>query len=100
VMDGERLVGTASDIDIFNSLYQILGVDETLSSITLEGDQIEKNDIKEIVQEISVAGGTLHSLFTLKEPDSDKKRLVLRFKAEDPKRVVTAIEKKGYRIIE
>ncbi len=100
VMDGERLVGTTSDIDIFNSLYQILGVDETLASMTLEGDQIEKKHIKEIVQEISLAGGTLHSLFTLKEPDSDEKRLVLRFEAEDPKRVMSAIEKKGYRVVE
>lgn len=100
VMDGEKLVGTTSDMDIFNSLYQILGVDEKLSGITLDGDQLEGNEITGIVQEISLAGGTLHSLITLKEPDSDKKRLLLRFKAENPKKVVSALKEKGFQIIE
>jgi acetoin utilization protein AcuB len=100
VMEGEKLVGTTCDMDIFNSLYQILGVDKKLSGITLEAGQLDGNDIKEIVQEITLAGGAVHSLFTLKLPESDEKRLVLRFEAEDPKRVMSAIEKKGYRIIE
>lgn len=100
VMEGEKLVGTTCDMDIFNSLYQILGVGKKLSGITLDADQLEGNDIKEIVQEITLAGGALHSLFTLKLPDSDEKRLVLRFEAEDPKRVMSAIEKKGYRVVE
>ena len=100
VMEGEELVGTTCDMDIFNSLYQILGVGKRLSGITLDADQLEGNDIKEIVQEITLAGGALHSLFTLKLPDSDEKRLVLRFQAEDPKRIVSAIEKKGYRVVE
>lgn len=100
VMDGERLVGTTSDIDIFNSLYQILGVGKELSGITLDADQLEGNDIKKIVQEITLTGGALHSLFTLKLPDSHEKRLVLLFEAEDPKRVMSAIEKKGYRVVE
>lgn len=100
VMDGEKLLGTTSDMDIFNSLYQILGVYEKLSGITLEGDQIKRNDIKEIVQEIALAEGTLHSLFTLKEPESDKKRVLLRFKAEDLKKVVIALEGKGYQVLE
>lgn len=100
VMEGEELVGTTCDMDIFNSLYQILGVGKRLSGITLDADQLEGNDIKEIVQEITLAGGALHSLFTLKLPDSDEKRLVLRFEAEDPERVLSAIEKKGYRVVE
>jgi acetoin utilization protein AcuB len=100
VMKGEKLVGTTCDMDIFNSLYQVLGVGKKLSGITLDADQLEGNDIKEIVQEITLAGGTLHSLFTLKLPDSNEKRLVLRFKAEDPNRVMSAIEKKGYQVVE
>jgi acetoin utilization protein AcuB len=100
VKDGEEVVGTVSDSDIFKSLYQILGVGEGMCGITLENDEIATEDIADLVKEIAAVGGSIHSLFMLKDSKSNKGKLLLRFKSNNLEEIVSRINSKGYRIIE
>ena len=45
-------------------------------------------------------GLEIKGLSTLKDPDTDKKRLIIRFEAKCLKRIVSLIEEKGYNLIE
>ncbi len=100
VMDGESVCGTVSDIDIYTSLYQILGADEKTSGISLEYDHEDEVSVKELVADIDAAGGAVHSIFRMRKPKSGQKRLLLRFKAENQKKAMEAVKAKGYRIVE
>ncbi len=100
VLDGESVRGTVSDIDIYTSLYQILGVDEKTGGISLEYDHEDEVSIKELVADIDAAGGAVHSIFRMRKPKSGQKRMLLRFKAENQKKVAEAVKAKGYRIVE
>jgi acetoin utilization protein AcuB len=100
VLDGERLVGTVSDRDIFHSLYQILGVEERLYGLTLENDHLGGDAFKKIIELLDMVEGTLYSIFTLKDPETGRKRILLRFKAANLEKVISAFKEKGYRILE
>ncbi len=100
VMDGEKLVGTVSDLDIFNSLYQILGVAESYSGLTVELDRPDGEMVREIVEAAFAAGGRLHCLFTLKDPETGKRRLLLRLDKEGLERVNETLKERGFNILE
>ncbi len=101
ILDGDRLTGTVSYLDIFDSLYQILGIEEEIAGVSLEcGRQGGERMAVEVVEAVAAAGGILHSLFNLKDPQSGKQRLVVRFKAPDPDAVIQAVEASRYQIIE
>lgn len=95
-----RLVGTVSDMDLFNTLHQILGIDEHLCGITLENHQFQGDEIGDIVMALTEAGAQIRSIFTLKEPQSATIRLLVRFQADDPHKVVSSVTEKGYKIVE
>jgi acetoin utilization protein AcuB len=39
ILDGDHLTGTVSYLDIFDSLYQILGIEEEITGVSLECGQ-------------------------------------------------------------
>ncbi len=101
ILDGERLTGTVSYLDIFDSLYQILGIEEDIASLSLEcGQQGGERMAAEVVRAVDETGGTLYSLFRLKDPETGVRRLIVRFRSADPEAVVAAIRENGYQIIE
>ncbi len=101
ILDGDRLTGTVSYLDIFDSLYQILGIKEDIASVSLEcGQQGGERMAAEVVRAVDETGGTIYSLFRLKDPESGKQRLIVRFVAPDAEAVVAAIKESGYQIIE
>lgn len=100
VLDHDRVVGSVSDQDIFRTLYQILGVDQKLFSITLEDGDLTEETVKEIVLTIFSFGASIYSLFTLVDPEDSKRRLLMRLKTEDPAAVQNALRDKGFHILE
>lgn len=100
VMDGDKLVGTVSDIDIFNSFYQILGIEENLSGLTIEITESYGVQIKRILQDLFSAGVEIYRLFTLTYPESKKRRLLLRFPSEFLETAHSTCKNKGYIILE
>ena len=100
IMDGEKLVGTISDMDIYNAFYQILGVDENLSGISVEIEEPHGPAMKRIIEEIFLTGVDIHRVFSLKNPETGRKRLLLRFEPQDLKKAISVIKEKGYGIVE
>ncbi|MDR3553607.1 MAG: CBS domain-containing protein [Syntrophobacteraceae bacterium] len=100
VMDGDKLVGTISDREIFRTFYQLLGVDEKLCGITVEADEFTGQTGNDIVRTACSAGAALHSFFMLKDPQTGKKRMMMRLRTPSLPAVLDALGQKGYRIIE
>ncbi len=100
VLDGERLVGTLSNRDLTSTFRQVMGIGEKLCGLTLDDSELGKHAIPDIVAEINSAGGGIHSLITLKDPESGKKRLLMRLRAPDLDAIAARLEAKGYRILE
>lgn len=100
VMDGDKLVGTLSNRDFTHALGQLLGSYEGLHSASIEINGDPRVTIKKILEDIFVMGLEIKGLFTLKDPDSGVKRLIIRFEAKCLKRIVSLIEEKGYNLIE
>ncbi len=101
ILEGDRLTGTVSYLDIFDSLYQILGIGEDIASVSLEcGQQGGERMAAEVVRAVDETGGTLYSLFRLRDPETGVRRLIVRFRSADPEAAVAVIREKGYQIIE
>ncbi|MCP4688994.1 MAG: CBS domain-containing protein [Desulfobacterales bacterium] len=100
ILDGDKVVGAVSDRDISSSFYQVLGIDEKLSGLAVDIDEPYGDAIKEIVEILFSVDVTLRRLFTLKAPESGRKRLLLRFDAKELENASAALEEKGYTIFE
>ncbi|MCK5099225.1 MAG: protein stimulating phenylphosphate synthetase activity, partial [Desulfobacteraceae bacterium] len=100
VMDGDKFVGTLSNRDFSYALSQILGGDEGLHGISIEINGDTKRTIKTILEDIFMLDIQVGGLFTLKDPNSGVKRLTIRFKAKDLKRITSLIKEKGYKLVE
>lgn len=100
VLEDKRVVGMVSRRDTFRFLLQILGVNEKFCGMTVKSDHPEGRVVTDIIQGINLAGGVLHSLFTLKNPETGNKRFVVRFEANDMVSILVALKEKGYEILE
>ncbi len=100
VMEDEKLVGTLCNRDFTHALGQLLGSYEGLHSASIEINGDPKITIKKILEDIFMMGLEVKGLFTLKDPGSGNKRLIIQFEAKCLKRIVSLIEEKGYNLIE
>ncbi len=100
VMDGDKLVGTLSNRDFTRALSQLLGEDQALHGVSIELNEDPKMSIRKILEDIFIMGLEIKGLFTLKDADSGKTRLIIRFEAKCFKRIVSLIEEKGYNLVE
>jgi len=100
VMDGDKLVGTLSNRDFTRALSQLLGEGEGLHGVSIELNEDPKMTIRKILEDIFMMGLEIKGLFTLKDPDTQKDRLIIRFQAKCFKRIVSLIQEKGYNLVE
>ena len=100
VMDGDNLVGSLSNRDFTHALGQLLGSCEGLHSASIEINGDPNITIKKVLEDIFIMGLEIKGLFTLKDPGSGVKRLIIRFEAKCLKRIVSLIEEKGYHLVE
>lgn len=100
VMDGDKLVGTLSNRDFSYALKQLLGVDDGLHGICIEINGNAKMTIKNIMEDIFSRRLEIQGVFTLKDPDTNAKRLTIRFEEKFLKQMTSLIDDKGYKLIE
>ena len=100
VMDGDTLVGTLSNRDFTLALSQLLGEGEGLHSVTIELNGDSETTIKEILEDFFAANVKINGLFTLKNPNTGTKRLVIRFDIKCFKKIISVLEEKGYNLLE
>lgn len=100
VMEGDKLVGMVSSLELFEALSQILGAGEVWCGISLEPQLITSGTISKVSQVVEEAGATLFGVFTMRLPDSDKKRIILRLETGDLAKVEEALKSAGFGIME
>ena len=100
VMDGEKLVGTLSNRDFTQALSQLLGEEEGVHGVTIELNGDSKTTIKKILEEFFATDVEIKGLFTLKNPNTGTKRLVIRFNIKNLKKIISILKEKGYNLLE
>lgn len=100
IIEGERLVGAVSDREISRTLYEILGVDEKLSGISMKIDEPYGVNIKKTVEALFADEIELQGFFTLKDPQTGERRLLLRFETMYFERIKTILMQRGNSIFE
>ena len=100
IMDGDKLVGTLSNRDLTKALSRLLGGEEGVHGVSIELNGDPKMTIRTILEDIFIMGMDIKGLFTLKDPDTGKNRLIIRFEAKCFKRIISLIEEKGYHLVE
>jgi len=100
VMDGDRLVGTVSYEEIFETFAQVLGVREKWVGITLQNVKVGPGTIRHIAELTEAGGGTLRSAFTLRQSEESGEKVVLRVATEEPRKVLEKLREGGYTIME
>jgi acetoin utilization protein AcuB len=100
VMDGDRLVGTVSYEEIFETFAQVLGVREKWVGITLQDVEVGPGTIRHIAELTEAAGGTLRSVFTLRQSEKRGEKVVLRVATEEPRKVLEKLREAGYTVME
>lgn len=100
VMEGDRLVGTVSYEEIFETFAQVLGVRDKWVGITLQDVEVGPGTVRHIAELTEAAGGTLRSVFTLRQANKRGEKVVLRVATEDPGKVLEKLKEGGYTIME
>lgn len=100
VMDGDRLVGLVSPAEIFQSLGQVLGVDEKWCGVTLTPVPIECGTLGSVAKAAEAAGACLEALFTMASDDPGKRKVILRFGSDNLQAVVDALTEAGFEPVE
>ncbi len=100
VMDGDRLVGTVSYEEIFETFAQVLGVREKWVGITLQDVEVGPGTIRHIAELTEAAGGTLRSVFTLRQSEKRGEKVVLRVATDEPRKVLEKLREAGYTVME
>ncbi|MEW5724860.1 MAG: CBS domain-containing protein [Thermodesulfobacteriota bacterium] len=100
VMKEGKLVGLVSELEIFNSMIEVLGAEEHLQGLSLEPVEIEPGLLGRIAALSEGAGARLEALFTTRVEGTTKKKIILRFETDDLDRVKASLERAGYKVFE
>jgi acetoin utilization protein AcuB len=106
VMDNGQVIGMISAREVFSLAAQVLGTWEKRSGVSLEPIELKPGTIGKIAGIIEAAGGEVQSIFPLCKPEDlrrekqCRRKVIIRFNADDPQTVVTALENAGYPVIE
>lgn len=93
-----KLVGIATEADIFRAYVAILGAKEDLQRITLRDVDVVKGTIREIIEVVEGAGGVVVSAFSIPQKASDLRMVVLRVRSKHLQPLEKALKEKGYTI--
>ncbi len=91
-----KLIGIATETDIFRAYITILGAREDLQRISLQDVDVQKGTLREISRTVEDAGGVMVSIFSVPQKASDLRMVVMRFKGNDARAVESALKEEGY----
>lgn len=93
-----KLIGIATEGDIFRFYLAMLGAREDLQRITLEDVDVQKGTLREIGDIVEGAGGSMVSIVSIPQKASDLRMVMIRAKAKSDKPLVKALKDGGYTI--
>jgi acetoin utilization protein AcuB len=93
-----KLVGIATEGDIFRFYLAMLGAREDLQRITLQDVDVQKGTLREITEIVEEAGAEMVSIFSVPQRASDLRMVMIRAKAKSDKPLIKALNERGYTI--
>ncbi len=93
-----KLVGIATESDIFRFYLAMLGAREDLCRITLEDVDVQQGTLREICEVVEGAGGVVVSIFSIPQKASDLRMVMIRARARSERALIKALKEAGYRI--
>jgi acetoin utilization protein AcuB len=100
VMDEDEVVGVVSDREIFITLFKLLEADRKRTRITLTDVTVDRGVLSDIAKTLDETGAIVRGIFSVPEGKSEKARVVIRAEADDPDELRTALENRGFKILE
>ncbi len=106
VVDGDRVVGVISANEIFQLAAHCLGAWERRSGVTLAPLELGPGVLGRVADAVESAGAVLQALYPVGRHDSHadlgypKKKVIIRFHADEVRDVVSALEAAGFPVIE
>jgi acetoin utilization protein AcuB len=93
-----KLIGIATETDIFRAYVALLGAREDLHRITLGDVDVQKGTLREICEVVEGAGAEMVSIFSLSQRASDLRMVVIRARGKEHGVLEKALKAKGYTI--
>lgn len=106
VVDGDKVVGVISANEIFQLAAHCLGAWERRSGVTLAPLELGPGVLGRVADAVEGAGAVLQALYPVGRNDGhadagySKKKVIIRFHAEQVQDVVSALEAAGFPVIE
>ncbi|MBE0615281.1 MAG: CBS domain-containing protein [Burkholderiales bacterium] len=106
VVDGKQVVGVISANEIFQLAAHCLGAWERRSGVTLAPLELGPGVLGRIADAVESAGAVLQALYPIGRHDDHadagylKKKVIIRFHANELRQVVSALEAAGFAVIE
>jgi acetoin utilization protein AcuB len=93
-----KLIGIATESDIFRAYVALLGAKEDLQRITLGEVDVTRGTLREICEVVEGAGAEMVSIFSLPQRASDLRMVVIRARGKELSVLEKALKAKGYTI--
>lgn len=106
VMDQGQVVGMISANEIFSLAAHFLGAWEKRSGVTLAPMELRPGIIGKITDIVAAAGAEVQAIYPIGKPEDinpqehHQKKVIVRFRSDNTKIVVKALEDAGYPVIE
>ena len=96
VLDRGKLVGIATEADIFRGYMALLGARENLDRVSIEDVDLEQGTIRKLCEIVEDTGAVVVSMISIPQPASDLRRVIVRSKSQTPGSVEKALKAAGY----
>ena len=93
-----KLVGIATESDIFRAFIAMLGAREDLQRITLLDVDLQRGTLREICEVVEETGAEMVSIFSVPQRASDLRMVVIRARGKDHGTLETVLRGKGFSI--
>ena len=99
VLDNKgKLVGIATEADIFRGYMALLGARENLERVSVEDVDLEQGTIRKLCEIVENTGAVVVGMMSIPQPASDLRRIIVRAKSQTPDSVEKALKAAGYTI--
>lgn len=91
VVEGDQLVGTITDTDIFRVLVQVLGAGSASIRISVEVDN-KPGEFSQVAERVASVGGNILSVASLLAESGERMKLTMRIEDVSPEELLEAVK--------
>ena len=100
VVEKDKLIGLITEVELFQALHALLGLDEACTFLGLSDLEVEEGTIGQVVSAVEGSEGTVKGIYTLPQPSSDLQRIIVRFQGGSLRTILYNLKSVGFKIDE